>query len=88
MPDSMKLLFLPPYSSELNPVEHVWEYLRGNEFGNRVCESLDEVEKILCGGLRTLINRPDLVRSMTNFPWLNTLCPDSKLLLGRRKPRR
>jgi transposase len=74
VPDSMKLLFLPPYSPELNPVEHVWEYLRENDFGNRVCESLDEVEEVLCQGLRTLINCPELVCSMTNFPWLNTLC--------------
>lgn len=29
-----RLLFLPPCSTELNPVESVWEYLRENHFGN------------------------------------------------------
>ncbi len=29
VPDNVVLLPLPPYSPELNPVENVWEYLRG-----------------------------------------------------------
>lgn len=34
LPDNLRLLFPPPYSPELNPVEHVWEHLRENHFGN------------------------------------------------------
>jgi len=30
VPDSITLLHLPPYAPELNPMENVWEYLRGN----------------------------------------------------------
>ena len=30
VPDNISLLTLPPYAPELNPVENVWEYLRGN----------------------------------------------------------
>jgi transposase len=30
VPDTISLLTLPPYAPELNPVENVWEYLRGN----------------------------------------------------------
>ena len=29
VPDNISLLKLPPYAPELNPVENVWEYLRG-----------------------------------------------------------
>ncbi|MDN5936444.1 MAG: IS630 family transposase [Nitrosospira sp.] len=25
LPDNLRLLFLPPYSSELNPQEHIWD---------------------------------------------------------------
>jgi transposase len=25
IPDNLRLLSLPPYSSELNPVEHIWD---------------------------------------------------------------
>jgi len=30
VPDNISLLPLPGYAPELNPVENVWEYLRGN----------------------------------------------------------
>src|SRR5690349_25172734 len=29
-PDNIVLLPLPPYSPELNPMENVWEFMRGN----------------------------------------------------------
>jgi transposase len=28
IPENMRLLHLPPYSPELNPVEHLWEEIR------------------------------------------------------------
>jgi len=28
VPDNMKLVSLPPYAPELNPVEHLWDELR------------------------------------------------------------
>ena len=30
VPSNVTLLRLPPYAPELNPIENVWEYLRGN----------------------------------------------------------
>jgi hypothetical protein len=30
VPDNIALLPLPPYSPELNPLENVWEFMRGN----------------------------------------------------------
>ena len=74
VPCSMKLAFLPPYSPELNPVEHIWDHLRENHFKNRVFDSLDMVENTLVDALRSLDSQPDIVHSLTNFHWLNTLC--------------
>ncbi|WP_218511882.1 transposase [Variovorax sp. dw_308] len=31
----MRLIFLPPYSPELNPAEHLWESLREDCFANQ-----------------------------------------------------
>lgn len=73
VPPNIRLLPLPPYSPELNPVEHLWDYLRENHFANRALNSLDEVEKLLCQSLHQLIFSPDLVRSMTAFNWLITI---------------
>jgi transposase len=30
IPENITLVRLPPYAPELNPIENVWEYLRGN----------------------------------------------------------
>ena len=35
LPTNISLLNLPPYCPELNPVENVWEFLTGNQLGNR-----------------------------------------------------
>lgn len=34
VPSNITLLRLPPYAPELNPVENVWEYLRGNQLSS------------------------------------------------------
>jgi transposase len=74
VPSSMKLIFLPPYSPELNPVETLWEHIRENYFKNLVFDSLDEAELILVKALHSLYGQADLVKSMVNYHWLNTLC--------------
>jgi hypothetical protein len=74
IPPSMKLLYLPAYSPELNPIEHIWEHIRENYFKNQTFDSLDQVEATLVDALRSLYVNPNIVRSMTNFDWLNTLC--------------
>ena len=40
IPDNIRLLRLPPYSPELNPVEHLWDDLREKAFHNLVFDSL------------------------------------------------
>ena len=73
VPPTIRLLRLPPYSPELNPVEVLWKHLRENYLGNQAMTSLDEVEDRLCDALHELIQRPDLVRSFANFHWINTI---------------
>jgi transposase len=70
VPENIRLLELPPYSPELNPTEHIWEYLRENATPNIAFRSLDQLEDALCRHLRILENDPECVRSMTNFPYL------------------
>lgn len=43
MPDNVTLLYLPPYSPELNPVERVWAYLRSHWLSNRAHANYDEL---------------------------------------------
>jgi len=74
VPDNVGLIFLPAYSPELNPVEHIWEHVREYHFRNDVMPDLDAVEDRLMEGIVALIGSPELVISMTMFNWIKTLC--------------
>ena len=43
VPNNIVLLPLVPYSPELNPMENVWEYLRGNKLSARVWDSYEAI---------------------------------------------
>jgi transposase len=43
VPPNITLVRLPPYAPELNPLENVWEYLRGNKLAITVFESYDDI---------------------------------------------
>jgi transposase len=70
IPQNMKLLPLPPYSPELNPVENIWEELREKYFHNRVFSSLDAVEEQLLHGLVHLEANSEITRSISSWPWI------------------
>jgi len=70
VPGNMALFFLPPYSPELNPVEHIWDSIRENGFGNEVFNSIEGVENQLVEALAALEKDPRSVASMTGFPWI------------------
>ncbi len=58
VPENMRLMFLPPYSPELNPAEHLWDALREQCFANHVLRDLDAVEDALVAGLVWLQGDP------------------------------
>jgi transposase len=70
VPEHMRLVFLPPYSPELNPAEHVWEEIREKWFPNLVFHSLEGVEDRLAEAALYLETHPDLVASITGFDWI------------------
>ena len=39
--ENMTIVPLPPYSSELNPVENLWHYLRSHYLANRIYADYD-----------------------------------------------
>lgn len=73
VPDNMRLVFLPPYSPELNPVEHLWKILRQIWFANTVFDGMKAVVDTLCTGLRTLEADPDRVRDFAGFNWITSI---------------
>jgi transposase len=75
-PTNVRPLLLPPYSPELNPVEHLWDELREKYFDNRFFDSLKAVEDQLENALRSLENDPQCVQSITAWPWIINSLPN------------
>ena len=67
VPQNMKLVFLPPYSPELNPVEHLWDHLREKHFANRLFLSMTAVTNELCRALHQTELAPLMLTSMCGF---------------------
>ena len=73
VPENIRLVFLPAYSPELNPTEHIWDELREKEMANTAFENLSAVEEKLCCGLNRLSSHPESLRSLTHFPYLDVV---------------
>jgi len=49
VPGNIDIIYLPPYSPELNPIERLWKYLKTNFIHNRVFDSLKQMmEQMVC----------------------------------------
>lgn len=71
IPENIVFLYLPPYSPQLNPVEHLWDYIREQKgFNNRIMNSMDEVIDTLAYALKQIYYEKDIIKSLCNFNWL------------------
>jgi transposase len=70
IPENIKLIPLPPYSPELNPLEQLWKGLRSRFFGNAVFETLEAVEDPLENALRWVEDNTAWVNSFAYYPYI------------------
>jgi len=68
--ENVLLAFLPPYSPELNPVEHLWEHLREKYTSNTYWESMRDLEDHLCKALRESAEDRETMKSLSLFDWM------------------
>lgn len=59
----LRLIFLPPYSPELNPDELVWNDLKNNVIGRSIIQDKKDLKRKVIGGLRSIQKSPEKVRS-------------------------
>ena len=69
VPDNVTLLRLPPYAPELNPMENVWEYLRGNQLSMTVWDSYTAILDACCTAWNSLMQDAERITSITNRSW-------------------
>jgi hypothetical protein len=73
IPENIAPFYLPPYSPELNPAEHLWDYIREQkQFNNHTFDSLNGVSEHLCNALAELSIEKEKVISMTYFNWIKS----------------
>src|SRR5208337_4848314 len=70
LPSNISLLFLPPYSPELNPKENLWEEIREKIFKNYALKSIDAVRAKLKQAIFYINCNPETVKSITSFPYI------------------
>jgi transposase len=44
IPDNIEIIYLPPYSPELNPVEKFWQHLKQNIIKNKIYQTLNDIK--------------------------------------------
>lgn len=72
VPDNITILYLPPKSPELNPVENLWHYLRSHHLSNRAYAGYDELQDASGKAYRALT--PEILKSVCRCPYLERAC--------------
>ncbi len=72
IPKGVHIMFLPPYSPELNPCEQLWDVLKDGEgFANGLFEDIAKLRVALLPGMRRFWQDASLVLSLIGRPWLH-----------------
>jgi transposase len=61
VPSNVKMIFLPPYSPELNPAEKIWQKFK-RAFSNKLFDNIEQMDEFIS----------ELARSLDNIEVMNT----------------
>jgi transposase len=68
VPEGIRLIYLPPYTPELQPAEHLWP-LVDEPVANRHFATLADLDAVLASRCRTLRHDRHLIAANTRFHW-------------------
>jgi hypothetical protein len=71
IPNNISLLFLPPYSPELNAQENIWQYLRQNFLAGRIFDTYDAIVDACCNAWNAMTAETGRITSIAQRDWLN-----------------
>lgn len=72
IPPNIRLVFLPPATPEMNPIEQVWKEIRKCGFKNEIFLTLEKVVNRLCFTIVSLSK--ETIKSITLREWILSLC--------------
>lgn len=70
VPHNVRLLRLPPYSPELNPVENLWHYLKSHHWSNRSYADYDALIDAAQDAWNRVCIIPEKIKSICAAPYL------------------
>lgn len=68
IPEGVRLVFLPPYTPELQPAETLWA-LVDEPIVNKHVETIHELDEIIGKRCGALANERDVIKSRAGFHW-------------------
>ena len=68
IPENIELVFIPPYTPEMNPIEQIWDEIHEKGFRNECFSSLANVMERLCDTIFNLL--PKRISSITGREWI------------------
>lgn len=66
------LYYLPSYSPELNPDEHVWGYLKDKKLKNHAAKSVNDLRKLALSSMSSIQKQKQLIKSFFYGELFNT----------------
>jgi transposase len=72
IPENIALLFLPPYSPELNPAEKIWAILK-RKFTNKIHYTLDQVSEFIVHAIQGLSSKQIIDTCSFNYIFSNLI---------------
>lgn len=67
-PKNIKIMHIPPYTPEMNPIEQIWKEIRTLGFKNEIFNTLDKVIDRLCETINKLTK--ETIMSITKRDWI------------------
>jgi putative transposase len=71
IPKNIKIIHLPPYTPEMNPIEAIWKEIRKRGFRNEIFQTLEKVVDRLCETIRSLTKAD--TQSITGRDWIMSI---------------
>lgn len=68
IPANIEVIYLPPYSPELNPVERLWNYVKSHTIKNKFYTTLSKLENVVCDFLVNLTQ--GIIKSVCSCDYL------------------
>ena len=67
IPENIALIFLPPYSPELNPAENMWAIMK-RKFTNKLHKTLDDVSLFITASIKKTSAKK--IKKTCSFPYI------------------